>query len=67
MKEKIIMLILGIIIGVVLAGVCFWFATTINRQNDGNMPEMNRGEMRQDPGKNNGENTTSTENTLEQS
>lgn len=49
MKDKIIMLILGIVIGAVLAGVCFWFATSINQPNmNKNMQGMERGNMRQE-------------------
>lgn len=54
MKDKIIMLIVGIVIGVVVAGACFWFATSINKSNDniemnGGMPaNFNRNEIRQE-------------------
>ena len=73
MKDKIIMLVLGLILGVVLAGCCFWFATKINTPT--NVQEMRsgedgRGEMRGGPddvpsnSTNNNTNTTnsSTEN-----
>lgn len=48
MKDKIIMLIIGIIIGAVLAGACFWFATSINKPDDINSNfsnSMDRGGM----------------------
>lgn len=50
MKDKIIMLIVGIIIGAVIAGACFWFATSIMGNGRGNMPEdmQGKGTMRQD-------------------
>lgn len=53
MKDKIIMLIIGIVIGAVLAGACFWFATTINKSDVENgkgdfSDSIDRGEMMQD-------------------
>lgn len=51
MKDKIIMLIIGIIIGAVLAGACFWFATSINKPDNVNNDFSNsidKGGMRPD-------------------
>lgn len=48
MKDKIIMLIVGIIIGAVLAGACFWFATSVTKNNMGDMQNVDRGTMRQE-------------------
>lgn len=49
MKDKIIMLILGIVIGAILAGACFWFATTVTKSDDDAKPEttenFERGKM----------------------
>lgn len=68
MKDKIIMLVIGLILGVVLAGCCFWFATKINTPT--NVQEMRsgedgRGEMRGGPDdvpSNVTDNTTNTTN-----
>lgn len=68
MKDKIIMLIIGLVLGVILAGCCFWFATSINAPS--NMQEMRGaegrgGEMRGDPNdipSNASSNTTNTSN-----
>lgn len=47
MKEKIGMLILGIVIGVVLEGGCFWFAMKVQADNvESNIPakeQMDKG------------------------
>lgn len=60
MKDKIIMLLIGIVIGAVLSGACFWFATSLNSPGGrGNMPEMeDRGEMREQPEFNSNNTTT---------
>lgn len=65
MKDKIIMLIVGIIIGAVLAGACFWFATSVTKNDMGEMPNMDKGTMRQEKDFEPNSNTVKSQNTTD--
>lgn len=65
MKDKIIMLIVGIILGAVLAGGCFWFATSITKNERVDMQNMDKGMMREDKDFNPNSNIVKSQNTTD--